>query len=235
VAVVAPAIVAPAPQARTVTTNRIFQDEVNAGAQTVISGVLLLEPDAVRRHAGTLQGGTASDMDSEEAHFLTAIRQATQADVSVVREVFGEYLQWAVGTVNRTFNGTFDIPALLEHDLDELHRYLPPGGRLLLALEGTAVVGCACTHTLHAGVAELKRMYVRPDQRRQGVGRALVQSLTTELRDAGYTILRLDSARFMHEAQALYRSFGFSEIDPYPESEIPENFRKHWIFMELTL
>ena len=166
---------------------------------------------------------------------MAAIRQATEADVSVVRDVFWEYLQWAVGNVNREFNGTFDIAALLEHDMDKLHKFMPPSGQLLLAMDGPTVVGCTCMHTLDQGVAELKRMYVRPDQRRKGIGRILVQALMAELRDSGYTTLRLDSARFMNEAHALYRSLGFSEIDHYPESEIPEDFHKHWIFMELTL
>ena len=166
---------------------------------------------------------------------MAAIRQATEVDISGVRDVFGDYLRWAVGTVNREFNGTFDIAALLEHDMDELHKFMPPSGRLLLAIDGTIVVGCACMRTLHEGVAELKRMYVRPDQRQKGIGRTLVLALIAELRDSGYTTLRLDSARFMNEAHALYRSLGFAERDNYPESEIPEDFRKHWIFMELTL
>ena len=39
----------------------------------------------------------------------------------------------------------------------------------------------------------------------------------------------------MQDAQALYRSLGFSLIPPYAESEIPEAFRAHWVFMELPL
>jgi len=41
--------------------------------------------------------------------------------------------------------------------------------------------------------------------------------------------------RFMAAAHSLYRSVGFQEIEQYPESEIPEEFRQHWIFMELPL
>ena len=166
---------------------------------------------------------------------MVTIRQATEADNSIVRDMFGAYLRSVVGTVNRTYNGTFDIAALLQHDMAKLNKFQPPSGRLLLAMDGTTSNGCACMHTLHEGIAELKRMYVRPDQRRKGIGRTLVEALVGELRDAGYTTLRLDSARFMHEAHALYRSLGFSERDHYPESEIPEDFRKHWVFMELAL
>src|SRR3990172_2139262 len=45
----------------------------------------------------------------------------------------------------------------------------------------------------------------------------------------GYQTLRLDSARFMKTAHALYRSAGFREIESYPESEIPPEFRRHWV------
>ncbi len=69
----------------------------------------------------------------------------------------------------------------------------------------------------------------------RGIGRALVEAAIQEMRTAGYSTLRLDSARFMTEAHAVYRSAGFHEIAPYAESEIPEEFRIHWIFMELSL
>jgi hypothetical protein len=45
----------------------------------------------------------------------------------------------------------------------------------------------------------------------------------------------LDSARYMKEAQALYHSVGFKDIEPFAESEIPQEFHIHWVFMEITL
>jgi hypothetical protein len=33
----------------------------------------------------------------------------------------------------------------------------------------------------------------------------------------------------------LYRSSGFIDIEPYPESEIPDEYKSHWIFMEKGL
>jgi hypothetical protein len=52
---------------------------------------------------------------------------------------------------------------------------------------------------------------------------------------AGYERIRLDSPDFMTSAHALYRSSGFITIGPYPESEIPDQFRSHLVFMERTL
>ncbi len=75
-------------------------------------------------------------------------------------------------------------------------------------------------------------MYVREPFRRQGVGRVLLHALMERAAALGYSQVRLDSAGFMHEAHALYRSAGFQEIAAYPESEIPAEFQAHWILME---
>jgi len=75
-------------------------------------------------------------------------------------------------------------------------------------------------------------MYVRSEARNRGLGRALLVQLLEEARLAGYTLVRLDSARFMNEAHQLYRNIGFREIEAYEGSEIPKEFQKNWIFME---
>jgi ribosomal protein S18 acetylase RimI-like enzyme len=152
----------------------------------------------------------------------------------VVRDLFREYLQWACPAAQRAFGVSFDADAMLAHDMADLQVFLPPGGRLLLAYDEGAVAGCACVRTIGPQIAEIKRMYVRPAHRRRhwpGIG----SNAIAEMRAAGYSALRLDSARFMTAAHALYRAAGFREISPYAESEIPEAFRVHWVFMELAL
>ncbi|MDQ3396189.1 MAG: GNAT family N-acetyltransferase [Deinococcota bacterium] len=64
------------------------------------------------------------------------------------------------------------------------------------------------------------------------MGRALLEALLDEARQLGYICVRLDSARFMKSAHALYRAVDFYEIEPYEGSEIPKEFQSHWIFME---
>jgi hypothetical protein len=39
----------------------------------------------------------------------------------------------------------------------------------------------------------------------------------------------------MTAAHGLYRSSGFVETEPYPQSEIPDRYQPHWLFMELRL
>jgi GNAT superfamily N-acetyltransferase len=173
---------------------------------------------------------------AEESASIPHIHQAqSEEDRASVRELFWEYLQWANSRVNQEFGVNFDIRSMLENDMAQLHIFLPPDGRLLLASQGSRLAGLACMKRLKARTAEIKRMYVRPEFRRKGMGRRLVSTLIEEAKKAGYTSIRLDSARFMTGAHAVYKSAGFREIAPYPESEIPVQFQEHWIFMEKDL
>jgi GNAT superfamily N-acetyltransferase len=152
-----------------------------------------------------------------------------------VRALFWEYLQWANARVAEEFGVSFDIEAMLVDDMADLGKFMPPAGRLRLAEWQSETAGIAGLRQLDASTAEVKRMYVRPAARRHGLAQALLQGLLAEARLAGYQRVRLDSARFMAAAHALYRSASFREIEPYPGSEIPEAFQPNWIFMELSL
>jgi GNAT superfamily N-acetyltransferase len=152
-----------------------------------------------------------------------------------VRELFWEYLQWANAEVEESFEVSFDIAAMLEDDMNTLDKFMPPKGRLLLGYVEHQPMGIACLKALTASISEVKRMYVRPEARNKGLGRALLNLLLEEAHQIGYGLIRLDSARFMKEAHQLYRSTGFREIEAYEGSEIPKEFQKNWIFMEREL
>lgn len=167
---------------------------------------------------------------------MVRIHQAQSAtDKSQVRELFWEYLQWANQRVNEEFGVNCDIEVMLEEDMASLETYFPPDGRVLLAMRESQPAGIACLKRLREGVGEVKRMYVRPEFRGEGIGHSLLEAILGEARQIGYPTVRLDSARFMQAAHALYRSAGFREIEPYPESEIPPDFQANWIFMEKQL
>jgi GNAT superfamily N-acetyltransferase len=159
----------------------------------------------------------------------------TKEDLSDVRDLFWEYLQWANARVNQEFGVNFDIETMLEDDMDDVDIYFPPNGRLVLVSKKGKPAGLGCLKKLREGIGEIKRMYVRPEFRGCGLGREILETLISEARDIGYPKVRLDSARFMEVAHSLYRASGFREIEAYDESEIPPEFRKHWIFMEKTL
>jgi ribosomal protein S18 acetylase RimI-like enzyme len=118
-----------------------------------------------------------------------------------------------------------------ERELQELPgAYSPPEGRLLLAYAGGELAGCVALRPLEAETCELKRLYVRPQFRGRGVGRALTAAALAAAREAGYSRIRLDTVPAMAEARALYRSLGFREIEPYRFNPIAGT-----TFMELDL
>jgi GNAT superfamily N-acetyltransferase len=152
-----------------------------------------------------------------------------------IPDLFLEYLQWGVSRINQEYGLEFSAEDTIEQDMVSLDKYMPPKGRLLLATADGSPVGTACLKELTKPTGEIKRMYVKPEFRSRGIGRALAQKLIDEAIEAGYTCLRLDSARFMTDAHRLYRSIGFSEIEPYEGSEIPPEFSSIWVYMEQDL
>lgn len=99
--------------------------------------------------------------------------------------------------------------------------YAPPDGRLLLASRAGTPVGCVALRRHDARTAELKRLYVRPEGRGGGTGRALAVAAIAAARAAGYERIVLDTVPGMETAQALYRELGFREVAPYRFNPVP--------------
>ena len=93
--------------------------------------------------------------------------------------------------------------------------YGPPRGCLLIARINGEPAGCVAVREMDNGDCEIKRLYVRPEYRREGVGRRLVETAIRFARELGYARMLLDTLPAMTEAQSLYQSLGFVEIDGY--------------------
>ena len=109
--------------------------------------------------------------------------------------------------------------------------YAFPEGRLLLAQYDGALAGCVALHQLEPHVCEMKRLYLRPQFRGKGAGRALAETIIWEARAIGYRRMRLDTVEpVMQAAVAMYRRLGFTEIAAYRPNPIPGA-----MYMELEL
>jgi len=103
-------------------------------------------------------------------------------------------------------------------------------GDFFVARRGAAVVGCGAVKKHAAGIAEIKRMWVTPAARGQGIARALLTALEDEARRQGYARVVLDTNKALTEAQALYRKAGYRETDPFNDNP----YAHLWFVKDLT-
>lgn len=153
-------------------------------------------------------------------------------DRDAVERLWLEYLSWGNDELQARYGFRLPVREAVERDLATIEKYRPPDGRLILAFNGDHAFGIGCLRRIASETAEIKRMYVEPAHRRVGAGRAIIDHLVAAADQAGYARIRLDSSDFMTAAHALYRSRGFIDIGPYAESEIPDEYKAHWVFME---
>ena len=134
-----------------------------------------------------------------------------------VRALFDEYTAMLIeGDPN------FKHYLELQNYDDELahleHKYGRPNGRLYLAYADDRLVGCIALKQADAITCEMKRLYVRPAFRGQGIANQLLTHLMAEARQIGYRHMRLDTLPFLTAAIALYQKYGFYEIPPYNDN-----------------
>lgn len=96
-------------------------------------------------------------------------------------------------------------------------KYAPPHGALLIARDDRGnAIGCVALRPMdHAACCEMKRLFVSPEGRGLGLGRALAEAIVVEGAKLGYSELRLDTLPSMQDAIGLYRKLGFASIGPY--------------------
>ncbi|MBI5031026.1 MAG: GNAT family N-acetyltransferase [Chloroflexi bacterium] len=153
-----------------------------------------------------------------------------------------EYLQWINQGAQREYGIQFDIDSMIAADLSD-EKFNPPFGRFYLVESDGQTAGVGCLKRIDQKVAEIQRMYIRPEFRGKKIGRLLVERLIADARDIGYQKLRLESLKFLTTAHTLYRSVGFQDIDPYAGNsmrnyqvdEIVTAYQANAVFMEMDL
>ena len=154
---------------------------------------------------------------------MNIIEAKTDAEIDAADRIFREYESWL--GLDLCFQG-------FEEELAGLPgKYSSPDGRLFLAYSEEDLAGCAALRKIDPGVCEMKRLFVRDQFRRFGIGRLLIDRLLTAARDIGYRAMRLDTyPAKMWKAVELYRQYGFVEIPAYYH-----NPYEGVLFMELQL
>lgn len=154
--------------------------------------------------------------EPEEPPKISLRAVETQEHASAARAIFVEYAQSL--SVDLAFQN-------FESELANLPgEYAGSSGRLLLAYCDDELAGCGAFRPIddvdYANACEMKRLYVRKPFRRFGLGRLLAQALMDQAREAGYSVMLLDTLDDMEAARELYATLGFHEIPPFYFSPI---------------
>jgi len=79
------------------------------------------------------------------------------------------------------------------------------------------LAGCGGLKLFGREYGEVKRMYVRPDYRGFGLGKAMLNHLAEHARERQVPVLRLETGIYQTEAMGLYEGFGFQRRPPFGE------------------
>jgi GNAT superfamily N-acetyltransferase len=93
-------------------------------------------------------------------------------------------------------------------------QFSPPRGDFLVAFLDGVPVACGGwrSHAADGSIAEVKRMFTRPEARRRGVARALLRAVEESARAAGRSQVALETGMLQPEAIAMYESAGYGRI-----------------------
>lgn len=145
-----------------------------------------------------------------------------EQDIFEVRGIFTEYRKYL--GLDLSFQDFQD-------ELDDLPgEYATPEGAIIIAKDEDKTIGSVALRKIDEETCEMKRLYVKPDYRRKGIGRRLAVSIIETARDKGYNKIKLDTLTSLKEANDLYRSLGFKECEPYRYNPLDDA-----LYMELEL
>jgi GNAT superfamily N-acetyltransferase len=117
-----------------------------------------------------------------------------------------------VGRVQREYVTRYGGPDEAVVDPAE---FVPPVGLFLVAEVAGVPAGCGAWRVHGPGVAEVKRVYVEPAFRRQGLAQLLMAELEDAAAAAGHRSVVLNSGSEQPEALALYAALGYTPVPGY--------------------
>lgn len=137
---------------------------------------------------------------------------STNEQYAAAAKLFEEYSKWL--GIDLCFQG-------FSEELSDLrHMYAVPHGGIILCEMNKQFVGCVAVRRIDDSRAELKRMYVQPQQQQKGIGSVLLDEALLLAKECGYKKIQLDTLSTMTPAMNLYLKNGFVEIPPYYNNPI---------------
>ena len=121
------------------------------------------------------------------------------------------------------------IDEALAFTFADLSKFVPPHGQIFVATIDQELVGTTAIKMMRPDVAELKRMYVKPEFQGKHIGEDLLVTALKMAKNFGAKEIFLESPPPFKSAHNLYRKHGFEE---YPEASIPDEVKFDWVWMK---
>lgn len=140
-------------------------------------------------------------------------------NVDYACDIAGACLQTYADELSARLNLVFDLE---NSGVSEVSHMQPPHGTFIVAQMQGNPVGCVGIKGTGGTIAEVKRMWIAPAARGQGLARRMMATAEDAARGLGIKTLRLDTNRKLFEAVKMYENTGWREIarfndDPYPD------------------
>lgn len=113
------------------------------------------------------------------------------------------------------------VGVVVREDAESFAReYFGDGSGVWLAYKDATVVGCIALRPLprFKRAGEIKRMYVKPESRGQGIAEQMLAALEEYAAEAGYRTLYLDTKDDLTTAIRFYRRHGYEACERYNEN-----------------
>ena len=166
------------------------------------------------------------------------IRAFAEQDVAQVRELFIIVNRLLSPPDLRDAIEAYIECALVE-EIDRIPAYYGErDGGFWVAVRGDKVVGTFGLERVSDDAMELRRMYVDPSARRQGIARQMLQCAENECRRRRIKRLELSTAEIQQTALALYRNAGYrlvrvETVDALSNKTVGSGIRRY--YLEKTL
>ncbi|MGB5107091.1 MAG: GNAT family N-acetyltransferase [Candidatus Zixiibacteriota bacterium] len=139
-------------------------------------------------------------------------------------------------SIKRTYSSDTDFQKLVslldqdlrirdgaEHEFYAAYNKIDKIARALVAYKAGLAVGCGAIRKYSGETVEIKRMYVLPEVRRQGIAGAVLKELEDWSRELGFVEATLETGKKQPEAIRLYEKSGYSVIPNYGQYANVEN------------
>jgi enamine deaminase RidA (YjgF/YER057c/UK114 family)/N-acetylglutamate synthase-like GNAT family acetyltransferase len=178
----------------------VFEDIRPATTILVVQG--FINPDILVEIEAKAKIGITEKVD-EDAKPVKVIHAISPENVAMVKDLLAMY----ASLKGYEFGGEN-----FEEEMQNLPGdYAAPAGRLLLATYEGEAAGCVALKKLADNKCEVKRLYVPPEYRGNGIGKDLLRHAIEEARRIGYKTIVADTDLNMRIAMVIFDEHGFKQ------------------------